>query len=86
MKRSQWPDFFFTIVVRFIGGVILGCAACLLFGYRSLLRAFSQDKTRGPLIWPAGCGLAGGVIAVFATPGWQTPWYKGIHGRDDNDL
>ncbi len=85
MKKRKWPDFIFTVAVRFMGGILLGCLACCLFSYRSILGAFSHDNTKGPLVWLAVCGLIGGVIAVFTTPHWQTPWYKGIRGRDDAD-
>jgi hypothetical protein len=82
MKKSKWPDFLFTIAVRFVGGAFLGCVACILLSYRGVLWAFSHDNTRGPLIWLALCGLIGGIIAVFTVPHWQTPWYKGIRDRD----
>jgi hypothetical protein len=85
MKQSKWPDFLFTIAVRLIGGIVLGGLACFVLGYRGILRAFSHDNTREPLIWLVLCGLAGGIIAVFTVPHWQTPWYKGIRGRDDDE-
>ena len=76
MKQSKWPDFFFTITVRFICGIVLGGLACFFFGWRGILRAFSHDNTQGPLIWLGLCGLAGGIVAVFTVPRWQTPWYS----------
>src|SRR6516164_2368383 len=75
MKKSKWPDFLFTIAVRFVCGTALGGLASLLGG-RAILRAFSRDHTQGPFIWMGLCGLAGGIIAVFTVPRWQTPWYK----------
>jgi len=80
MKKSKWPDFLFTIAVRFLGGSVLGC---IVLTYRGILRAFSHNHTHWPLIWLGLCGLAGGIIAVCTTPYWQTPWYKGIRGRKD---
>ncbi len=85
MKPNKWPDFIFTVVVRFSCGIVLGSLACLLFSYRGILRAFSHNNIRGPLIWLVLCGLAGGIIVVFTVPHWQTPWYKGIRGRDDDE-
>jgi len=84
MKQSKWPDFLFTILVRFLCGIAFGCLAWF-FSYRFILRAFSHNNTRGPLIWLVSCGLTGGIIAVFTVPHWQTPWYKGIRGRDDDE-
>jgi len=84
MKQSKWPDFLFTIVVRFLCGIAFGCLAWF-FSYRFILRAFSHNNARGPLIWLVVCGLAGGIIAVFTVPHWQTPRYKGIRGRDDDE-
>jgi H+/Cl- antiporter ClcA len=83
---NKWPDFLFTLAVRFICGIVLGCLACFMFSYRGILRAFSHNNTRVPLIWLALCGVIGGLIAVFTIPHWQTPWYKGIRSRNnDND-
>jgi heme/copper-type cytochrome/quinol oxidase subunit 2 len=81
MKSSKWPDFIFTVVVRFVCGFVLGALACLLVSYRGILRAFSHDNTRTPLIWLAVCSLLGAIIAVVTVPYWQRPWYKGISDR-----
>ena len=81
MKKSKWPDFLFTIAVRFVCGSVFGGLAGFL-GWRFMLRAFSHDHTQGPLIWLGLCGLAGGIIAVFTVPRWQAPWYK----RDSDTL
>lgn len=40
------------------------------------MRAFSHDNVYGPFVWLGLCGLAGGLIAVFTVPRWQTPLYK----------
>jgi hypothetical protein len=77
MKQSKWPDFFFTITVRFICGIVLGGLLCFLFSWSGILRAFSHGNTHVPLIWLGLCGLVGGIVAVFTVPRWQTPWYKG---------
>jgi hypothetical protein len=83
---TKWPDFFFTLAVRFVCGVVLGAGACVIFTYRGILRAFSHDDTRAPLIVLCVSAFVGGVIAVFTTPHWQTPWYKGVRMRDEEDL
>ena len=46
------------------------------------MRAFSHDNSYGSLVWLGLCGLAGGLVAVFTVPRWQTPWYK----RDSAEL
>src|SRR5262245_47674770 len=76
MKKSKWPDFLFTIAVRFICGMVLGGVACSFFTWKGILRAFSHNDTIGPLVWLGICGLIGGVVAVFTVPRWQTPWYR----------
>jgi hypothetical protein len=82
MRKSQWPDFLFTIAVRFIVGIVLGGLACFLFTWRGILWAFSRNHTHGPFIWLGLCGFAGGVIGIFTVPRWQTPWYK----KDPDEL
>jgi hypothetical protein len=82
MRKSKWPDFLFTITVRFVCGVVFGGLACFLFTWRGILRAFSHDSTHWPLIWVGLCGLAGGIVAVLTVPWWQTPWYR----RDSEEL
>lgn len=81
MKKSKWPDFIVTVIMRFIAGVILGAGVGLIGGYRGILKALSRDHMKVPGIWLGLCGLVGGIIAVCRTPYWQTPWYK---GRDDD--
>ena len=85
MKPNRWPDFLFTVAVRFVSGVVLGGLACVVVAYRGMLHAFSLDDVSGPLFWLAVCGLGGGLVATLTTPHWQAPWYKGIRGREDND-
>ena len=82
---NKWPDLLFTVTIRFIGGVFIGCLACVLFTYRVILREFSRDNVHGPILWLILCGLLGGVVAVFTIPYWQTPWYKGIQKRKDDN-
>jgi hypothetical protein len=76
MKKSKWPDFLFTVAVRFLCGTVLGGLACFLFSWRGILRAFSHDNTSWPLVWLGLWALIGGGVAVFTVPRWQTPWYK----------
>jgi hypothetical protein len=83
--KSKWPDFVFTVAVRFVSGIVLGGLACLLVSYRAILRSFSHDNAHGPLIWLAVCCLVGGIAAVLTTPHWQTPWYKGIRTRRNDE-
>jgi hypothetical protein len=74
MNNSKWPDFLFTVFVRFVFGCVLGGLGCFLL--RFVLRAFSHEHIGGPLTWFGIFGLVGGIIAVFNVPRWQTPWYK----------
>lgn len=76
MKQNPWPDFLFTLAVRFICGVVLGVLACFLFTGKGMLWAFSPNHTHAPLVWLALCTLGGGLFAVFTVPRWQRPWYK----------
>jgi hypothetical protein len=82
MKPNPWPDFLFTIAVRFFFGVLVGGVVCLLFSWRGVLWAFSRNHTHWPIVWLALCALAGGFVAIFTIPRWQTPWYK----RDPDEL
>jgi hypothetical protein len=76
MRKSKWPDFLFTITVRFVCGIVLGGLVSLIFSWRGILRSFSHNNTHGPLIWLGLCGLGGGIAAAFTVPRWQTPWYR----------
>ncbi|HXI83277.1 MAG TPA: hypothetical protein VNL17_04205 [Verrucomicrobiae bacterium] len=82
---NKWPDFLFTVTIRFIGGVFIGCLACVLFTYRVILAGFSHDNVHGPILWLILCGVIGGLVTVFTIPHWQTPWYKGIQKRKDDN-
>lgn len=85
MKQSKWPDFLFTLVVRLVCGAFVGGLACFIFTYRGILRAFSHNDTTSPLVWLAICAAVGGIVSVFTIPHWQTPWYKGIRDRNQED-
>lgn len=76
MNNSKWPDFLFTVFVRFVCGGVLGGLACFFFTWRGILRAFSHENIGGPLIWLGVFAVVGGFVAVFTVPRWQTPWYK----------
>ena len=71
--NSKWPDFLFTVVVRFICGIVLGCLAWILFDWKGALWSFARDDTRLSLVLVVLCGLVGGIVAVFTVPHWQTP-------------
>jgi hypothetical protein len=74
--KSKWPDFLFTISVRFVCGILFGALTGLLFFWRGILRSFSHDHTHWAFLWLGICSLTGGIVAVFTVPRWQTPWYK----------
>ncbi len=76
MRTNKWPDFLFTITVRFICGAALGGLAGCLFSWRGILRVFSHDNPHGPLLWLGLCGFVGGIVSIFTVPRWQTPWYQ----------
>jgi hypothetical protein len=76
MKKSKWPDFLFTLGVRFVCGVLLGGLVCFLLTWKGILRAFSHDHVYSPFIWLGVCGLIGGIAMAFTIPRWQTPWYQ----------
>ena len=83
MKNSKWPDFLFTIALRFVCGGVIGGLACFLFSWRGILRAFSHNNLHWPLVWLGLCVLAGGLVAIFTVPRWQTPWYRRVsHALD----
>lgn len=84
MKKSKWPDFLFTLAVRLVCGVVLGCLVCGVIFWKGILRAFSHNDEAAPVIVLIVCGLLGGLVAIFTVPRWQTPWYKGIRVRDDD--
>ncbi|HWF18144.1 MAG TPA: hypothetical protein VG754_02710 [Verrucomicrobiae bacterium] len=85
-KYSKWPDFLFTLTVRFICGFILGGAACILVTFKGIMRAFANNHLLTPVIWVCVFGIAGGLVAVFTIPAWQRPWYKGIREQRRDEL
>jgi len=76
MKNNKWPDFLFTLTVRFVCGSVLGAGASLLIGWRGILRSFSHNHIQVGIIWLGLGALVGGIVAVLTIPRWQTPWYK----------
>jgi hypothetical protein len=76
MKKNKWPDFLFTVAVRLVCGVVFGALACLLLTWAGILRALTHNHNHALIIWLGFFGFAGGLVAVFTVPRWQTPWYK----------
>jgi len=74
MVRTAMLDFLFIITIRFLGGVVLGCGACLVFGYKVILRSAAEGHF--PIVRLIVWGVIGGLIAVFTTPRHQWPWNK----------
>jgi hypothetical protein len=82
--KSKWPEFLLTIGLRLISGAIVGSLAGLLLGYKLILRSFARDNVRLVALWLGLWGLGGAIIWACRVPYWQTPWYKGLHSRDDD--
>ncbi len=82
---NKWPDFLFTIAVRFICGLVLGGIVCVVLFYRGILTSFAHNHIRSVAIWLGIWCIGGGLVAAFTVPKWQTPWYKGIRQRDWDD-
>ena len=84
MKKNLWPAFLFTLAIRFVGGAALGCGVCVFCMWRGILRSFSRNNTRWPLVLMIVCGVIAGFYAVFTIPRWQTPWYEGLSNDEEN--
>jgi hypothetical protein len=76
--KDEWADFWVTIAMRFVGGIILGALAGVVLGHRLILRWLARDGMASVGVWLGAWSLAGGVVAVLRTPQWKTPWYKGV--------
>ena len=76
MKTSKWPDYLFTVAVRFIFGGIFGGLAGMLLGWRGILGSEAHSSLKAIGFWLVGWFVLGSIIAVFTVPSWQTPWYK----------
>jgi hypothetical protein len=44
MKKHKWPDILVTLVSRFIVRIIPGCLACVVCGYRAILRTLAHNS------------------------------------------
>jgi len=73
---NKWNDFLLTVFIRFTCGVFLGCLVSVLFGYRTILKALSEDNIWGVVARLAVWGVVGGIICIFTTPRYTWPWYK----------
>jgi hypothetical protein len=93
--RGKWPDFLFTLGIRFFCGAVLGVLAsflifliCVPRGHRAarpplVLWVFNDEAhAHRPYYWFGAWSLLGGIVAAFTIPRWQTPWYK----RDSPNL
>jgi hypothetical protein len=76
MKQSKWPDFLFTVVVRFVCGLVLGALGCLLIFWAGLLRVSAHNHYSFALIFIGLGAFVGAIAAVCTIPRWQTPWFK----------
>ncbi len=69
---NPWLDFLITVLVRFVCGFVLGCVASYILGFRTVMRAISEDgfPIERFLVW----GAIGGIICIFTTPREMWPW------------
>jgi hypothetical protein len=85
--KSKWPDFLFTVAVRFVSGAVVGVLVSLPVIFfagsrgrgrqKSLLVELTQAGNHRLIIgWFVVWGVLGGVIAALRTPVWETPWYE----------
>jgi hypothetical protein len=79
--KSKWPDYLFTVAVRFAVGMVIAVLISLpilFFGKRKslLVELIQGGRSVWVILWVVIWGLVGGIIAVLTTPRWQTPWYK----------
>ena len=76
--KSEWADFWVTVTMRFIGGLMLGPLAGAVIGYRIILWLLSRNEVSWVGFWIGAWAFGGGIVAVLWTPHWQRPWYTGI--------
>jgi hypothetical protein len=87
--RGKWSDFLFTLGARFFCGAALGVLASLVtfFMFNPKIHRVprpplvvwvfdDQAHPQRPYYWFGTWALLGGIIAIFRTPRWQTPWYR----------
>jgi hypothetical protein len=78
---NTWGDFIFALVLRLIGGVVLGVLASVLLGYRVILKEFSHDEVGTVVVRLALWGVVGGIICMFTTPRETWPWRRSRRSR-----
>jgi hypothetical protein len=73
-KRAIWNDYLVTLVVRGIGGAILGAGVGILVCYRGVLRAIGEDHFAAlgyMFLLSSGIGL---VVGMVTSPEESLPW------------
>jgi len=89
--KNKWPDFLFSVAVRFFFGCLLGILLSLAFGLLGRPHHMSGRKSRSfildhldsgdyqsVILWILVWGVSCGILCTFSIPRWQTPWYKGV--------
>jgi len=65
-------NFLLTIVVRFLGGAVIGCMLSAVLGWHSILNLAAREQ------FPFGSFILwasiGGLIGVITTPRHDWPW------------
>jgi DMSO reductase anchor subunit len=80
MKQSKWPDYLFSVAVRFVFGGIFGAVGGLLFlvsGRHPMALHLGGHNALMLIVAAFVLGaLIGSIGAVLTIPDWQTPWYN----------
>ena len=73
-KRAIWNGYLVTLVVRGVGGAILGAGVGILFCYRGVLQAIGEDHFAAlgyMFLISSGIGL---VVGMATSPEESLPW------------
>ena len=95
----KWSDYMLTAVIRCVSGALIGLLLSVVLAFfgnsvgryhmgraRSPLVDFIEQGNYRPLVlWFGAWSVGGAVAAVASIPRWQTPWYKGVLGQDDEN-
>ena len=74
-KTAMWRDFMFTVIVRGVGGAILGGLAAALF-WRGILRAMSKEHFDAIGLWFGLWSVGGLIVGILTCPKESRPWRR----------
>lgn len=74
-RKQLWGGFLLTLIIRGLGGAVLGAVGAVIFRPGGILRALAHEHFQAIGLWFALWSVGGGLAGMLTSPTECRPWY-----------